>query len=97
MRPRGWIRQEPLKGQLLGALPRKRCKEIKRLEETAKPCLSTLTENCSSFVCPARKASVCRNHLKRRKGISQPRGSTGFYDEILLRVCGEREETATLE
>src|SRR5882757_3547081 len=41
MRPRGWIREEPLKGQRLEALPRTRRKGIKRLEETAKPCLSS--------------------------------------------------------
>src|SRR5260370_1147537 len=41
MRPRGWIREETEKGQRLGAFPRTRRKERKRLEETAKPCLSS--------------------------------------------------------
>ena len=46
--------------------------------------LRTLTENCSSLVQHG-TASVCRNHLKRRKGILQPRGSVGFYEEYSVR------------
>src|SRR6266567_2017267 len=41
MRRRGWSREETVKGQRLEALPRTRRKERKKLEETAKPCLSS--------------------------------------------------------
>src|SRR3984957_14129859 len=52
MRPRGWIHEEPLKGQRLEALPRMRRKEIKKLQDTAKPCLSS-TDNwlATKFLC----------------------------------------------
>src|SRR5882757_8336664 len=41
MRLRDWIREERLKGRRLEALPRTQRKEIKRLEGTAKPYLSS--------------------------------------------------------
>src|ERR1700724_3993235 len=52
MRPRGWIHEEPLKGQRLEALPRTRRKEIKKLQDTAKPCLSSTDDwLATKFLC----------------------------------------------
>ena len=56
----------------------------RHLQSSSSSILRTLTENRSSLVQHG-KAAVCRNHLKRRKGISQPRGSAGFYEEYSVR------------
>jgi len=45
------------------------------------------------LVSPGRKASVCRNNLKRRKGISQPRASARFYEEYGARKLATPVQT----